>query len=497
MKKTSLLARSLLIRASSMFRNRFSSLFVVLGGALAVAGAPAVVFAHGFGQRIDLPVPLYLYLFGAGAVVALSFILLAFVSRRFADMLYAYPTIKLSERALFRPLASKWTLASLKFLFVAFFLIALASGIWGDQNPAFNMLPTVVWILFAVGVPFTSALLGDIWRLINPLKTLFEYAQALLRRARITLVEREWPAAWGVWPAFVLFFVFRWVENVSLDSSTPYPLAMFVLTYALVTFAGMAFFGKKTWLSKGDPFSVFFSFLSRFSVTEVREEDGKTEVHLRPPAVGLLRGSADFSQMAFVLLMLSSVAADGVLSTGFFQNLFSLRVAAGGPWSIVGRMGLAGLFAVFALVYWGFSCLTKLVSADASPVVSVAQRFIYSLLPISIAYEVAHYLSILVVEGQRLIYLVSDPFGKGWNLFGTANYDISYTVLNLKLLWNLQVGLIIVGHVIAVIIAHAVAERFFKDSRKAIISQYPMLVLMIFYSCLSLWIMAQPIIGIE
>lgn len=458
---------------------------------------PTSAFAHGFGQRIDLPVPLYLYLFGAGAVVALSFILLGLVSGRFTRSLYEYPTFNLSQRAWFRPLSSRWTIESVKLLVVGFFLTALASGIWGDQNSAFNMLPTVVWVLFAVGIPFVSAFLGNVWSVVDPLKTLFEYVQALLRRLRVNFVEQPWSATWGVWPAFALFFAFRWIENVSLDSATPFPLAMFVLMYMLVTFTGMALFGKETWLKNGDPFSVFFSFLSRFSITEVRGVDGKTELYLRPPAVGLLQGEVSVSQTAFVLLMLSSVAADGMLSTPLFQNLFRSLLDVGLPWSIVGTAGLASLFVVFTAVYAGFSLLTKTISSDRATTLEMARRFIYSLLPISIAYEIAHYLSILVVEGQRILYLVSDPFGKGWNLFGTANYEISYTVLNLKMLWNVQVALIVIGHVIAVIIAHAIAERYYKDYQKALISQYPMLVLMIFYSCVSLWIMAQPIIAVE
>jgi hypothetical protein len=311
----------------------------------------------------------------------------------------------------------------------------------------------------------------------------------------VAVNEHPWPIAWGVWPAFALFFAFRWVENVFLDSATPQPLAMFVLLYVVVTFTGMTFFGKEVWLKHGDPFSVFFSFLSRFSITETKKVGEKIEIHLRPPAVGLLQGEANVSQTAFVLLMLSSVAADGMLGTPFFQNLFSSLLALGLPWAIVGTIGLAGLFVVFTSVYAIFSFLTKRISSDGSATLEVARRFIYSLLPISIAYEIAHYLSILVVEGQRILYLVSDPFGRGWNLFGTANYEISYTVLDLKMLWNVQVGLIVIGHVIAVAISHALAERYFKDSRKTLISQYPMLILMIFYSVLSLWIMAQPIVA--
>lgn len=453
---------------------------------------PTLAAAHGFGQRIDLPVPLYLYLFGGGAVVALSFILLGLVPSRLSDALHAYPKYDLTQLKWFRTIASKTALMPLKLLFVVILVVAIASGLWGDQNPAFNMLPTVVWILFAIGVTFISAFVGNIWSVINPFKTLYEFGESILNKMGIRWSAEPMPAWIGVLPALILFFAFRWIENVSLMSSDPWMLAIFILNYAFITFVCMGMFGKDEWLQRGDPFSVFFSFLSRFSITEARGE----KMYLRPPAVGLLnQPAASISEVAFVLLMLSSVAADGVLTTPLFQNLFTTLLNIGLPWRLVGTMGLLGLFAMFCAVYYGFSYLTKTLSGDASSALEVGKRFIFSLLPIAIAYEVAHYVSILVIEGQRVLYLISDPFGKGWNLFGTADYEISYTVLNLKALWNIQVALIVIGHVIAVVIAHAIAERYFKDSRKALISQYPMLLLMIFYSCLSLWIMAQPIVA--
>ena len=458
-----------------------------------VACAPSLVLAHGFGQRIDLPVPLYLYLFGGGAVVALSFIMLGLLPGRLSEALYKYPRLNLSRLLWFRAISLPRAVESLKVFSVVILLVAVVSGIFGDQNPAFNILPTVVWILFAIGITFFSALIGNIWTLINPFTTLYEYGEILLQKIGITWKSEPLPVSWGILPAILLFFSFRWIENVSLMSSDPRPLASFVLSYAVITFIGMAMFGKNEWLKKADPFSVFFSFLSRFSITEAR--DGV--VYLRPPAVGLLNQSATFSEMAFILLMLSSVAADGMLTTPLFQQLFNILLALGLPWYFVGTAGLLSLFAIFAAVYYAFSFLTKTISGDFSAPIEVAQRFICSLLPISIAYEFAHYVSILVIEGQRVLYLVSDPFGKGWNLFGTADYEISYTTLNLKILWNVQVALIVIGHVIAVVIAHAIARRYFGDDRKTLISQYPMLALMIFYSCLSLWIMAQPIVAVE
>lgn len=467
--------------------------FSITTGIVLAILAPALALAHGFGQRIDLPVPLYLYMFGGGVLVALSFILLGFFSSSLSQRLHEYPRLDLMRYRWFRVSASRAALLPLKMLLVAILLSALASGIWGNQNPAFNLLPTTVWILFAIGVTFFSAFIGNIWAVINPFKTLYEWGETLFRKIGFSWSPQPLPETRGVWIAFGLFFAFRWIENVSLMSSDPQLLAVFILCYAFVSFLGMALFGKDEWLRKGDPFSVFFSFLSRFSITEVKD----AAVYLRPPAVGLLHQSASLSETMFILLMLSSVAADGVLTTPIFQNLFTTLLGVGLPWFAVGTAGLAGLFGVFVAVYYAFSFLTKTIVRDSSTTLDVARRFIYALLPIAIAYEVAHYISIFVVEGQRVLYLISDPFDRGWNIFGTADYQISYTALNLKLLWNVQVGLIVIGHIIAVLVAHALAERYFKDKRNALISQYPMLLLMIFYSCLSLWIMAQPIIAVE
>ncbi len=469
--------------------------FVVLGGMLAVT-LPALAAAHGFGQRIDLPVPLYLYLFGGGAIVAFSFILLGLLPGRLTEALYEYPRFDLMRLKWFRAVASPEGMMPLKFVFVAILLGALAGGWWGGQNPAANILPTTVWILFAIGVTFFSALIGNIWNVINPFKTLYEFAEEAFRKIGIRWDPVPMSPWVGVWPALCLFFAFRWIENVSLMSSDPQPLTLFVLMYLAITFFSMANYGKAEWLRRGDPFSVFFSFISRFSVTEI-SKDGNA-VYIRPPAVGLLdRSAMSVSEVAFVLLMLSSVAADGMLGTPLFQDLFGTLLGLGLPWFFVGTMGLFGLFAAFIGAYYGFSYLTKIVSGDESSVIDVAKRYIFSLLPIAIAYEIAHYVSILVVEGQRVLYMISDPFNKGWDLFGTADYSISYTALNLKTLWNVQVALIVVGHIIAVAIAHSIAVRYFRQGHKALISQYPMLALMIFYSCLSLWIMAQPIVAVE
>ncbi len=469
---------------------------------LFIALAPLVPFAasaHGFGQKIDLPIPLYLYLFGGGGVVALSFVLLGLGLDKWTKRADTYPTLNLTAYTWFRMLLSPVIISGIKLLFVAFLLLSVAAGFIGVSNPAFNILPTTVWVLFGVGITFVSAILGNIWNVINPFKTLYEYLESFLVRLNgATVRVIAWPAWLGVWPATGLFFLYRWIENVDINAAMPASLALVITLYGIITLAGMHLFGKNVWLRMGDPFSVFFEFLSRFSLIETRETDGKTEIHLRPLAVGLLRGEAlSVSETCFILLMLSTVAADGILTTSFFTNIFVKLVTLGIPWSVAKTLGLLGLFAVFALTFGAFSYLTRLIVPKVSNTLDVGRSFIVSLLPISIAYEFAHFVSLLAIEGQRIVYLISDPFGKGWNLFGTATYEINYTILDLKMLWHFQVGFIVLGHVIAVYIAHAIAVRVFKNRQNALISQYPMLVLMIFYSMLSLWIMGQPIVAVE
>lgn len=455
---------------------------------------PKITFAHGFGQRIDLPVPLYLYLFGGGLVVVVSFLMLGFLSKNFVEKITNYPSKKISDIFLVKYLESSYFLDPLKFAFVVLLCASLYGGFYGDQFSAVNILPTMVWILFAIGVTFTSALIGNIWKVINPLKTIYEYGEWVGSKLKISIQKESLPALPGVWVAFSLFFIFRWIENISGIADHASVLTLLVVYYMFLTFIGMFFFGKQEWLERADPFNIFFTILSRFSITEVKNN----QLYVRPPAIGLLAQKPITSEVSFILLMLSTVAADGILTTPLFNSLYTILIATVGlSYEVAGTLALILLFILFATIYYFFSFLTKKISKDTSSTYVVAMRYIYSLLPIAIAYEIAHYVSILVVDGQRVVYLISDPFNKGWDILGTASYKISYSVLNLKMLWNFQVFLIVIGHVIAILVSHSIALQYFKDEKKALISQYPMLILMILYSVLSLWIMAQPIVAVE
>jgi hypothetical protein len=128
------------------------------------------------------------------------------------------------------------------------------------------------------------------------------------------------------------------------------------------------------------------------------------------------------------------------------------------------------------------------------PVGALAGRFVLSLVPIAIGYHLAHYFSLLALAGQFIIPLASDPFGYGWDLFGTTLYRIDIAVVDARFIWYLAVGAIVTGHILAVWVGHVTAHDVFRDVAAARRSQYPMLALMVGYTMLSLWILAQPIV---
>ena len=148
---------------------------------------------------------------------------------------------------------------------------------------------------------------------------------------------------------------------------------------------------------------------------------------------------------------------------------------------------------VFFLVYYVFSWMIYLVAGemDLNKILTI---FVFALTPIAIAYHIAHYFSYIVITGQMIIPLISDPFGFGWNIFGTADYTTNIGLINAKIIWYLSVIIIVLGHVFSILISHVKSTGFYSNKSLATKSQYPMMILMVFYTALSLWIIAQPLV---
>ncbi|MGH8496563.1 MAG: hypothetical protein ACREVN_10565 [Gammaproteobacteria bacterium] len=517
-----------------------------LAAGLCVSVAPTSALAHGFAQRYDLPVPLGLYLAGSAAAVALSFVVVAFFLRGHRTV-ERYPRLDLLAIPVVRGLAGPVPLLAVRLLSAGLFALVIAAGLIGNADPFKNLAPVMVWVIWWVGMAYVSGLAGPLWALINPWKIVFGAAESIARRVRPgarASLDLPYPRRLGCWPAVILFAGFVWAELVWPSSDTPSALARAALVYSVITWMGMLLFGKHVWLRHGEAFSIVFGLLARFAPSEFRVTNrelcascesadcrstagdcinceecferasrAERQFNLRPYAVGLLTARpVPASLMVFTLLMLSSVTFDGLLATPLWADVARLMLYSellrplvllfqeitGDALSAVSTLALLAFLVVFQLAYLLFGALIYLFTPAraraGARVGTVSGLFVLSLVPIALAYHLAHYLSFLLIIGQYAIPLASDPFGFGWNLFGTRLYFIDIGIVDARFVWFTSVIAIVVGHIVAVFLAHVMALRTFRDRRAALLSQIPMLLAMIAYTMLSLWILAQPIV---
>lgn len=447
--------------------------------------------AHAFPRPYDLPLPLGHYLIGAGAAVALSFVAAAGLVRRAGTP---------RERAIALPRRpTDAVVAGMGFVSLVLFALLLTAGLFGDQGDwDRNILPVAIWVVWWVGTAFVAALLGDLWALVNPWAALGRLAAALSPRRppRIRL-----PEAVGVWPAVALFLLFAWVELVWPSNAVPARLACAILAYSALTVAAMALFGVETWLRQGEVFALVFGLFGRFApLTARRDGDGRPQLVLRFYGAGLASPSPPSASMtALVIVVLATVSFDGLSETPAWARVSGAGVGLLYQAGIVGAVGhvaaqslvkTAGLLAaplLFAALYLG-ACRMSAWLDDAATG-TVARRFVLSLAPIAIGYHLAHYFSYLVVQGQMIAPLASDPFGLDWDLFGAAQQPLDVDAVDMRLVWIVAVGGVVLGHAAAVLLAHRAALQ----ASMRLSAQMPLAMLMIGYTVCSLWILSQPI----
>lgn len=482
-----------------------------LAAAACLALSWTAASAHGFGQRFDLPVPLWLWLAGAALTVVLSFaMVIDFLPARLERL--DHPRVEILRSSAFRSRVQPLLLALARGGSVALFVVTIAAGLVGNPDPAHNLAPTMVWVGFWVGLAFVSALIGDVWAVLSPLRISFQWFERVYLRlnGRPLGHALPYPRVLGHWPAVVLMILFAWLEHLAEGAAVPRSVALAVLAYAAVTFTGMLVFGREVWLRHGEIFAVFFALFARFAPLELGPSDDRVagdpprgrRLLLRAPAVGLLDDrDVPFPMIVFVLIVLAGVTFDGFIETPLWHDAFERVLATG--LGMLGREALTALALllfplIFLVAFWGscvaMSAIARRGSPGAPSTRRCARRFVLTLVPIAIAYHFAHYLTLLLTTGQSLIPLASDPFGWGWDLFGTAGQAPDLALLDVRTVWWVLVCAIVIGHVLAVYLAHVVAVDLIAPRATAIRSQIPLLALMVAYTMASLWIVAQPII---
>jgi len=475
--------------------------------------ASNAALAHSFGQVYNLPVPVWLYLYGAAGALVLSFVVIGyFISG--GGRVGEPPTRDIGDTAPVRLARRLRLMTVLKAGSLLALLACVITGFMGTPNPYGNFSMTFFWIVFVLGFTYLTALIGDLYASINPWRTLAEGVDRLWRG--FTCGRVRYPARLGYWPALTLYMGFIWLEL--LGETGPFSLAVLLSAYTALNLGGVWLVGVAAWFRYCEFFAVFFRLIAAMAPVEYRPgretEDGRSRLRLRPPFTGLLQQRAEsVSLLVFVLFMLSSTAFDGLHETAPWRRLFWVDLYRGLLQDWVGRNPLVAypsmsriygiwqgfwLLAspfVYLAVYWLFIALAKLFARSREPVRALALRFVLSLLPIVLVYHFTHYYTLMQTQGVKIIQLASDPLGRGWNLLGTADWLQRAIVPDPGTVWHVQVGLIVAGHVVAVYVAHLEALRTFASHRQATLSQLPMLFLMVLFTAAGLWILAQPIAG--
>jgi hypothetical protein len=449
--------------------------------------------AHGIGGVRDLPVPESVFYPTAAIVLVVSFVLLGVLWRR--PLLEDQQDGRKLPRMVAGVVLSRAVHIVLGLVSVGLLLLTLTTALFGTSLELLNFAPTFVYVIFWLGIPLLSALFGDVWRVLSPWRAIADATVWAIertgRKAAPVLLISEW--RYGRYPAAVALFSFVALELAHPRPAYPRTLGVAIALYTYWALAGMAVFGRDAWTRGGEGFAVAFSLLARIAPFARREGT----IVLRWPFTGLAGVERVPGTLVFVAVLLGSTSFDGFSRTTTWQNVLGdvrANVADQPQWvvdlattfvSVVGLLGFVGAVVVTYLV--AVQSARLLVHAPRS----LVPDFVLPLVPIAFAYLVAHYFSLFVIQGQFIYSLMSDPFGRGWDLFGTVDFAPNLAAVSPETVWYVQAGALVVGHVAGLAIAHDRAVALFESRRDALRSQYPMLGLMVLYTVGGLWLLSR------
>ena len=500
-------------------------------------------FAHASERGHVLLLPTGYYLVGGALAVAASFAVLIFIR---PSVLAAYARARFTLLAGVSGRRDFARLVTSGASCLALLALVLA-GFLGSHDPLANPLPLVVWTLLWVGFTLLQGLVGNIWHWLDPWyapwRVLNRALSALVksRAARTpptpptkgdevadasrfpsplrggvrgggkpdgTTAERSGhllalPGRLGYWPAVVTFLAFAWFELIDLAPEDPPRLAMVVSIYWAATLVAMLVFGHDAWSRRGEFLSAFFRMISRFAI--LGKDTGVDGVHrLTMSLPGARIADVEplpISGAIFLLCVLGSVSFDGLSKTFLWLGANGINPLEFPGRSAVVEINTVGLLAAIAALIAVFFAAVWLGArmVGASGAQDLVGLFVWSIVPIALAYHFSHYLTVLLVDGQYALAAISDPLDRGWNLFGTARFNVEAGIVMghdaAWAIWNAQAAAIVGGHVVAVLVAHVLALRAYSAPDKATVSQVPLAIFMVFYTLFGLWLLSTPSAG--
>ena len=431
---------------------------------------------HGIASRGELPLPFSFVVVGAVLALVISFAILIFAWRqpRF-ERVGGRPMPGLTavvDHPIVRLIARGLVLAT-----YAWAALAMMAGQDLLTNPIFGFVYVWMW----VGLVPISLLLGQFWRATNPLRTIHRGLCALARvdpeQGLVTLSSRV-----GVWPAAVGLFGFGWLELVQPDRTTLPVLRLWALAWLVILVLGAIVFGQR-WIGAADPFEAYASTLAQVSIWR-RVGD---QLRLVNPLAGLNAWHAPPGATAVVAALLGSTAFDSLTNTSWWISAVQSSTVPTVVWAT------GGLLIMIIIVFVTFSLAAAWMGRYGNrPAAEYPRLMVGSLLPIVLGYVVAHYATLLIVEGQRTAINFSDPLGRGWNVFGSAEMGVNSAIFNHPTAISLvQLGAIVGGHVFGIVCAHEKAVALLPPDR-AVRGQLPLLLVMIGYTCAGLLLLFSP-----
>ena len=424
------------------------------------------VLAHGIGGRADLPVPLTLALYGAGLTVVVSFLALVLLWRR--PRLQGAAAGRPLPAALQRVVDGAVLRAVLRTVVLVLTLFVLVVALFGPLSANDNLAPYVLYVTLWVGLIPASLLLGPVWAFVNPLRTLHA---GLARLTGPAPAADRLPAV-GCWPAALALLCFVELELVLPGRAEPRTVGVFLVLYGVAQLVAGLWFGEG-WFARGDGFEVYSTLLGRMSPFG-RREDGRLVV--RSPLDGVDGLVPERGLVAVVMVLLGSTGFDGLSRTQFWQE---------GPGrtaylsAVPGTVGLLVVVAVATVLFVGATLLGGVLTRTGPA--RQPGLFVHSLVPIAAGYAIAHYFSLLLLDGQTTWILASNPFAQpGVDLFGTYGRAVDYTAVSTRTIAVVQVSAIVLAHVVGVVLAHDRAVR--ETPRRSTVGQVPLVAVMVAFT---------------
>jgi hypothetical protein len=456
---------------------------------------PDIASAHALVGRKDLPVPAWLFAWGASLVLVISFALLSVAWTKARLQQEGWKAVSpWISRAVLNPAVE--VLCGL--IGVGLFAVVLYAGFRGISDPTQNFSIVFVFYTFWLGLVLLSVLLGDVFRAFNPWRALGRVVSRGFRlvAGQSARVPFSYPDRLGRWPAVLGVFLFVWIELIAGGGASPSPhdIAIGTVIYSVITFACMTLFGVEEWIARGDTFNAYFGMFARLGPFEARGR----ELGIRKFLTGAPQWAAVPGAAALVLASIAVTSFDGAQEGALsgairwtFERSSDLGFSLPNSFRIANTIWLLIVYGGVLLLYWlGVKGMHTV--RGSPPVKELSRSFAHTLIPIALAYLVAHYFSAFLYQEQaQFTYILSDPLGHGSDLFGTAGGGINYGIVGSNTVWYVQVAALVTGHVVALTLAHDRALGVYDKVRNASRSQYFMLAVMVCFTCFGLFLLSQ------